>query len=149
MFFLKDLPTQEILETYHAKFPAMNVKHVDDALHMLRQASVLMRGLDAYFAAQGLSQLRYLILVVLDREPGRNGLLTASEVAARIDVSRPVMTRTLHSLVRDGWVTMDVHGDDARARLIGLTSAGREKLHQVLPGFYRVIDDFMAAREAD
>jgi DNA-binding MarR family transcriptional regulator len=147
MFFLKDLPTPDILETYHAKFPAMNVKNVDEALHMLRQASLLMRELDAYFAEQGMSQLRYLILVVLDREPGRNGQLMASEVAARIDVSRPVMTRTLQSLISDGWVEMEVHGDDARARLIRLTPTGREKLHLVLPGFYEVIDTFMAARD--
>lgn len=68
MFFLKDLPSRQTLQAYQADYPAMNVDRVDAALHMLRTASLLMRELDNYFASHDLSQLRYLILVVLDRE---------------------------------------------------------------------------------
>lgn len=147
MFFLKQLPTRSMLEDYHRRYPQMNIDAVDGALHLLRRASVLMRELDAYFAAHGLSQLRFLILVVLEREPGRDSLM-ASEVAERLDVSRPVMTRTLQALEKDGLLSMAAHGQDGRARLISLSPAGRQALAAVLPGYYGVIEAFMASDPA-
>ncbi|HJV48790.1 MAG TPA: MarR family transcriptional regulator [Geothrix sp.] len=142
MFFLKDLPSRQTLEAYRDRFPAMDVDQVDAALRMLRKASLLMRELEAYFASKGLSQLRYLILVVLDRELDGDGLL-ASEVAERLDVSRPVMTRTLQALAGEGLLTLQTHDQDLRAKRVRLTKQGRAKLHQVLPGYYSLIREFM------
>lgn len=142
MFFLKELPTRKMLEAYHDQFPAMNVDNVQAALYMLRRASILMRVLDIYFSNHGLSQLRYLIMVVLDREKGCEGLM-ASDVADRLDVSRPVMTRTLQTLASEGMLAVETHGVDARAKLIRLTNVGHKKLYEVLPGYYQLIDTFM------
>jgi len=139
MFFLKELPTRETLEVYKERFPGMNVDKVEAALHMLKNASLLMRELDAYFAEHGLSQLRFLIMIVLDRETDRDSL-KVSEIADRLDVSRPVMTRTIKALIDDGFLKWSADEKDGRARLISLTGAGREKLHGVLPGYYRLID---------
>jgi DNA-binding MarR family transcriptional regulator len=148
MFFLKELPTRQMLETYHKRFPQMNVESVDAALHLLRRASLLMRKLDTYFVNKNLSQLRFLILIVLDRESSRDGLM-ASEVAARLDVSRPVTTRTLQTLKDDGLLEFASHGEDARAKLVTLTSKGRLKLRNVLPGYYKVIEEFMEAKRGE
>ncbi len=144
MFLLKELPTRQMLEAYQQRFPDMQIEAVESALHLLRQASLLMRALDAYFAQHDLSQLRFLILVVLDREVDRDGLM-ASEVAERLDVSRPVMTRTLKTLASDGMLDFDEHASDGRAKLIRLTDKGRRTLHKVLPGYYREIEQFMQA----
>lgn len=144
MFFLQALPTRQMLEAYQQRFPDMQIDTVESALQLLRQASQLLRLLDGYFARHNLSQLRFLILVVLERESGRDGLM-ASEVAARLDVSRPVMTRTLKALADDGLLAFDTHGADGRARLVRLTLAGRETLQAVLPGYYREIECFMHA----
>ncbi|KVA22268.1 MarR family winged helix-turn-helix transcriptional regulator [Burkholderia ubonensis] len=146
MFFLKELPSLKVLETYRERFPAMNVDKVHAALHMLRRASQLMRELDNYFAEHELSTLRYLILVVLDREDSPDGL-KASELADRIDVSRPVMTRTIQGMVDDGMLTYQSCEEDARAKLVSLTRSGRNKLNRVLPGYYQLIDRFMSNSE--
>ncbi|CAB3754394.1 MarR family transcriptional regulator [Burkholderia sp. MSh2] len=146
MFFLKELPSRETLETYHERFPSMNVDNVQAALHMLRRASSLMRELDTYFAENGLSTLRYLILVVLDRENHPDGL-KVSELADRVDVSRPVMTRTIQGLVEDGMLTCEASDEDSRAKLVSLTRAGRNRLNRVLPGYYQLIDRFMSRDE--
>lgn len=143
MFFLKELPTRAMLEAYNERFPAMNVSAVESALRLLRQASLLLRELDAYFVTHDLSQLRFLVLVVLDRESDRDGLM-ASEIAARLDVSRPVATRTLQTLASAGLLQVDTHVDDGRAKQVRLTSTGRRKLGALLPGYYRVIEVFMA-----
>ncbi len=144
MFLLKELPTRHMLEAYQQRFPDMKIDAVASALHMLRQASLLMRALDAYFAQHDLSQLRFLILVVLDRETDCDGLM-ASAVAERLDVSRPVMTRTLKALASDGMLDFDEHDTDGRAKIIRLTTQGRHTLHKVLPGYYREIEQFMRA----
>lgn len=148
MFFLKELPTRQMLETYHKRFPKMNVESVETALNLLRKASLLMRELDTYFSSQKLSQLRFLVLIVLDREPSNDGLL-ASEVAARLDVSRPLTTRTLQTLKDGGLLEFTDHGEDGRAKLVTLTAKGRRTLHKVLPGYYRVIEEFITTDQEE
>ncbi|WP_426751148.1 MarR family winged helix-turn-helix transcriptional regulator [Myxococcus sp. Y35] len=145
MFFLKELPTRQMLEGYHQRFPSMNVEAVEGALHLLRDASVLLRALEAYFAEHQLSQVRFLVLVVLDREPELDGLM-ASEVASRLDISRPLMTRTLHALEQDGLVSSTGHQQDGRVRVVRLTSKGSRLLERVLPGYYQIIEAFMHQR---
>ena len=147
MFFLKTLPTRETLDRYGLRFPNMRVDVVDEALHMLRRASLLMRELETYFAGHELSQTRFLMLIVLDREPSRNSLLV-SEIADRLDVSRPVITQTLRALQTAKLVSVSVSKEDARSKSVTLTKAGREKLTRVLPGYYDVIQRFMATRAA-
>ena len=145
MFFLKELPTRRMLEGYRDRFPAMNIDAVQSALDLLRQASLLIRELDAYFASQSFSQLRFLILVVVDREPEGGGL-TVSEIASRLDVSKPVLTRTLQTLLDDKLIRVSEHGSDRRAKIVSLTQSGEDKLKVVLPGYYRRIEGFMAER---
>lgn len=147
MFFLKELPTRQVLERYHAEFPAMQVDTIDRALHMLRTASLLLRELEAYFATHDFSQARFLVLVVLDREEDERGL-RIGEVADRIDVARPVMTRTLQSLTADGLVRLREDKADARSRHVALTAKGRRRLHEMLPGYYATIHAFMKANHA-
>lgn len=144
MYFLKELPTRQMLEAYQKRFPTMRIDTIEAALRLLRKASLLLRILDAYFATHNLSQLRFLILVVIDREIDRDGLM-ASEIAARLDVSRPVMARTLKTLSDDELLDFDEHDADGRAKLIRLTSKGRRILREVLPGYYQKIEQFMVS----
>lgn len=147
MFFLRTLPTRETLDRYGLRFPNMRVDVIDEALHMLRLASLLLRELEAYFARHDLSQTRFLALIVLDREPTKPRLL-AGEIADRLDVSRPVVTQTLRALQASGLVKVAGSKEDARAKVVSLTAAGRAKLAKVLPGYYDVIQSFMANAEA-
>jgi DNA-binding MarR family transcriptional regulator len=142
MFLLEELPTREMLARYKQRFPAMDVTAVEAALRLLRRASRLERRLDAYFASHELSQLRFLILIVLDRE-GDGTSLRGSELAERLGVSRPVITRTLRSLEADGLVSITGDDGDARARIVRLAPRGRDKLDMLLPGYYDLIQAFM------
>jgi DNA-binding MarR family transcriptional regulator len=162
MFFLKELPTRRILEAYRERFPSMDVDAVGGALALLRRASVLLRRLDVYFAESGLSQLRFVILIVLDRESavapeGLDDLehpvhignrehpgLNMGDIAERVDVSRPVLTRTVSAMEESGLVACRPSEEDARVRLVRLTDAGREALRGVLPGYYELLDAAMS-----
>ncbi|MDP9423394.1 MAG: MarR family transcriptional regulator [Pseudomonadota bacterium] len=143
MFFLKELPSRAILQSYAERFPQMDVDAVEKALSMLRNASLLLRELEAYFASHGLSQSRFLTLIVIDREPKRKGLLP-SEIADRLDISRPVVTDTVRALKRGGLLETAKVEHDGRAKLICLTAAGRERLQALLPGYYGIISRFMS-----
>ncbi|WP_422366125.1 MarR family transcriptional regulator [Pelagibius sp.] len=143
MFFLKDLPTQDMLQGYQARFPVMDAPTVETALKLLRRASLLLRELDAYFAAHRLSQTRFLILVLLDRDPTVDGL-SVTEIAGKLDISKPIVTNTLRALAADGLLKIVTNEDDLRARWVTLTARGRKRLHKVLPGYFELIQDFMA-----
>lgn len=148
MFFLKELPTKRMLETYARRYPEMNRDAVEEALWMLRRASLLIRELEAYFATYDLSQLRFLIMIAIDREPDRDGL-SVSEIAERLDVSKPVMTRTLQSLIAADLVQLCCDMTDKRLKIARLTAAGAAKLAAIMPGYFMLIDDFMRRAEID
>ncbi|MBB6523795.1 MarR family winged helix-turn-helix transcriptional regulator [Pseudoteredinibacter isoporae] len=147
MFFLKELPSKQMIQGYADRYPIKNVDSVEAALLMMRQASLLIRELEAYFSSHNSSQLRFLILLVIDREPERRSLLV-SEISERIDVSRPVMTRTLQSLEGDNFIAIKADKHDGRAKQVFLTEKGRKFLKKILPGYYELIDNFMAGVEA-
>ncbi|WP_240500146.1 MarR family transcriptional regulator [Sphingomonas montana] len=120
----------------------MNPQAVGEALRLLRRGSLLMRELEAYFSAHALSQTRFLTMILIDREPARDGLFP-SEIADRLDISRPVVTDTIKSLERAGLLHSIRDISDRRAKKVRLTPDGRAALAAVLPGYFALIADFM------
>lgn len=142
MFFLKELPTQKMLERYADKYPDMDVEKTADALSMMRKASVMIRELEAYFVSNNLSLTRFLILIVLDREPGAQ-FFTMQDIVKRLDVSKPVITNTLKTLEQSELIKIAGSKTDKRAKNISITEAGRKKLSDALPGYYQLINQQM------
>ncbi|MGH1351009.1 MAG: MarR family winged helix-turn-helix transcriptional regulator [Methyloligellaceae bacterium] len=142
MFFLKDLPTREMLNAYGDVYPDMKPDAVEKALILLRHASLLMRDLEKYFAKHSLSQTRFIILILLDRQPDQDGL-TAIDLVSKMDISKTVISKTVHSLEKEGLIKISEHKHDARSKWLRLTVSGKKVLSDVLPGYYKIINDFM------
>ncbi|MEI6893284.1 MAG: MarR family transcriptional regulator [Colwellia sp.] len=142
MFFLKELPTKAMLDKYTSTLSSHEKNSITEALSIMRKASLLVRSIETYFCANDLSQLRFLILIVIDREPNRTSLY-AHEIASRLDVSRPVLTRTLKRLIEDGLLTSSHDETDKRAKKIALTEKGITCLSKVLPGYFYEINKLM------
>ena len=142
MFFLKELPSRQMVEGYASRLEDFDADEVLRALRIMRDGSLLIRELEAYFARHELSQLRFLAMIVIDREPDRDSL-TAGEIAERLDVSRPVVTRTLQGLEKAGLIAISSNSHDARARDVALTPAGHATLDEVLPGYFAILHDTM------
>jgi len=138
MFFLKELPTQHMVAGYLGDSDAARADDVLTVLHRLRAASLLIRRLDDYFQSHDLSQLRFLILVVIDREPEHKAL-TPSEIARRLDVSKPVLSRTLERLTRDAMIAFEPGRADTRKKEYRLLPAGQDKLSSVMQGYLEII----------
>jgi DNA-binding MarR family transcriptional regulator len=142
MFFLKELPTRKMLHTYSRKHIDMDIDAMEAALQLLRRASLLMRELEAYFAARGSSQTRFLTMMVIDREPEK-WALRPSEIADRLDVSRQVITDTINALVQRGLLSSSRAAGDGRIKCVSLTCDGKKMLADMLPGYFALIKDFM------
>jgi DNA-binding MarR family transcriptional regulator len=146
MFFLKALPTNVMVDHYLADVPDGNTTAFLQALTMMRQASVLIRGIERHFAQHGLSQLKFLILIVIDREQNDDGL-RHQDVSERIDVSKPVLSRSIRTLVKEGFIVEAPDDVDTRALRLKIASRGTETLRDVLPGYIEIIMDQMVRKE--
>lgn len=142
MFFLKELPTEQMVKDYVAKTGVGSTDTISKALLMLREASHLIRLLDAYFSSHDLSQLKFLILVVIDREPEIDSL-RQSEINQRLDISKPVLNRTINSLLETKLLKRLDDEEDARAHRLALTKKGKNTLKQIMPGYFELISNFM------
>lgn len=142
MFFLKQLPSRDMVNGYAQQMPGIDPGAILNALAMMRDASLLVRRLETYFARHDLSQLRFLVLIVIDREIDRRSL-TAAEIAERLDVSKPVLTRALSRLVADGLVASKTDSSDGRAKQIALTKKGKRRLDSVLPEYFQKLASAM------
>lgn len=142
MFFLRELPTRMMIDGYVSATGVGDVDAVAQALSMMREASQLGRLLDAYFGDHNLSQLKFHILIVIDREPDTDSL-RQSEINQRLDISKPVLHRTVASLLKDGWLVRRDDHEDSRAHRLALTDAGKTVLAAILPGYFETISGFM------
>ena len=89
----------------------------------LRRASrIVTAKYDAQLRTAGLTTTQYSLLVRIGRSKQP---LTHNELAARMDMDRTTLTRTLAPLLRKQWVEA-VKGEDRRERLIRLTEEGRK-----------------------
>ncbi len=136
-----------MIEGYGDRFSPGSEASIEQALIMMRNASVLVRRIDHYFAANGLSQLRFLIMIVIDREIDRDWL-TQAEIAEKLDVSKPVMTRTVRTLLKAGLLSVEADKEDRRIKRLSLTSEGRALLFDLLPGYFDTITSFMESPNA-
>ncbi|CUH76084.1 homoprotocatechuate degradation operon regulator, HpaR [Tritonibacter multivorans] len=136
MFFLKTLPSLDMVRGYTGDAGAAET--VLDALGMLRRASLLLRDIEQYFARHGLSQQKFLIMVVIDREPDRNSL-RLSEIANRLDVSKPVLHRTIKAMTAADLLMSKPDPKDGRSDLIQLTPQAKDLLTQIMPGYFEIL----------
>ena len=138
MFFLKALPTDTMIARFADQYAPGKTGEIGETLKLLRDASRLIRQLDAFFARHDLSQLKFLILMVIDREPAREAL-RFSDIAARIDVSRPVLSRTVNAMLESGLLGETPDDKDARVRHLAIAPAGQTVFNSLLPEYFAIL----------
>ena len=142
MFFLKDLPTEETLKNLRKRYPDLDLPALMSCIALLRAGSDMLAALERILGRCGLSQGRFLTLIVLNRDPREE--FTPSDLAERVGVTRATMTGLLDTLARDGWVERVQHGGDRRRVVVRLTQEGLENLGGILPPYYQAISSIMA-----
>lgn len=97
--------------------------HEGDELRALGKTVRAVRArVDRSLQHCGLRLGQYQVLHFLWESDG----LTPREIAARLDVEMPTVTRTVQRMIRDGLVHREAHPDDARSVRIYLTRRGSQ-----------------------
>jgi len=141
MFYLLDQPTEKEFQALAGRYREMSPLAVKAAVAMLRTGSDLVTGFEKLMGRYGLSQGRFLILVVMNRTP--DALTSPSVLAGKIGVTRATMTRLIDGLERDGLIRRYPHREDRRRQEIKLTAKGRDLLEKILPDYWSRIDTLM------
>ena len=141
MFFLKDLPTDRTLERYAKRYPNLDPSALNTAIALLRTGSDLLTAFETFLGKHGLSQGRFLTLIVMNRKPDEE--INPSSLAEKIGVKRATMTGLLDGLERDMLIQRLAHSNDRRKVVVRLTKKGRHVLDEMLPDYYSYIEKLM------
>ncbi len=135
MFFLKDLPTDRNLREFSARYPNMNPSALKTGAELMRTGSDLLAAFEAILNRSGLSQGRFLTLIVMNRTPDEE--INPSSLAQKLGVTRATMTGLLDGLQKKGLIERRTPADDRRKVGVRLTANGRRTLDNILPDYYR------------
>ena len=142
MFYLKDLPTDETLKELVKRFPDLDVSALRACALLLRTGSDLLTEFERFLGKIGLSQGKFLTLIVMNRAPDEE--ISPSTVAEKLGVTRSTMTGLLDGLEKSKLIERLPHSNDRRKLAVRLTKQGRQTLRKILPGYYRMINTVMA-----
>jgi DNA-binding MarR family transcriptional regulator len=141
MFYLRDLPRYEALRERVVRYPNVDPRAVEAFLVLLRVASDTLGGIEAWLAQHGMSQGKFTLLMILNRDP-KVGMLP-SELADRSGVTRATITGLLDGLEREDLVRREHHAHDRRKAVVHLTQSGQRLLDGIVPGYYQRLGDLM------
>jgi len=142
ILLLKELPKYECLLEGAKRFPELDPSATEAFLHLLRTSNDLAEVFDAVHASHNISQGRFMVLMLLNRDPDRP--VSPADLADRSNVTRATMTGLIDTLERDGYVKREHVTDDRRMMLVRLTGEGRAFLERILPGYFRRIAAVMS-----
>ncbi|MCX6131205.1 MAG: MarR family transcriptional regulator [Proteobacteria bacterium] len=136
------------IQFFANRYKELDISAVESYLAVVRIASHMNRGSDAYFQRLELSQGRFMVMMILLRA-GDAGMSPA-ELAQNISCARATVTGLLDTLESSGWVERQADpSGDRRSLTVRLTAAGRQKLDSILPDHYQRIAQAMADFSAD
>ena len=102
---------------------------------MIRAYGLARRVMDPYFARYGISGSQWGVLRVLHRaEAAKEPGLLLSDLGKRLLVRPPSITGTVDRLERLNLVLRTVSPTDLRAKIVSLTSAGRQLIERLREG---------------
>jgi len=89
--------------------------------------------------ALGLTIQKYRVLAYLDQAPA-----TPSELAYRLTVQAPTVTRLVAGLTERGYVSREVDDSDRRRNVLRVTGAGRRAIAQASTASQAALDRILA-----
>jgi len=134
-FGLRDIPQQQTLEEYSLRYPELQKEAVIVALALLRTTSDLSKVFNSHFASFGLTEGRFIILMLLYRE--RENTLDFTALSEKAEITKPTLTGLIDGLEKQGFVERIHHPNDRRKQLLRLTQSGLALLEQMLPSHYK------------
>lgn len=142
---MKELPSEEDFRPLVPEYSSLDTASVMLFYLFLQVGSDTLTAFETYLADHGVSQGRFIVLLLLLRSQARNNGsgLSPSELARQAGVTRATMTGLLDGLQRKGLIGRLRHPADRRRVVVRLTSRGEESLHAIFPDYYARISELM------
>jgi MarR family transcriptional regulator, negative regulator of the multidrug operon emrRAB len=141
MLYLRDLPKYESIRQQAQRYPQIDPRAVESFLVLLRVASDVLGGFEALLAQFGMSQGKFTVLMVLNRDPAAG--LSPSELADRCGVTRATMTGLLDGLEREKLIHREGNATDRRKAVVRLAGKATKLLDRILPSYYSQVASLM------
>lgn len=135
--YLMELPTDENLESLAQRYPHMDVRAFKACVTLVRSGIDLLIAFENFLERFKLSQGRFLVLTIMNREPEQ--AFTPTQLAEKLNVSRATMTGLLDGLEAAGLVERSIHTQDRRKMRVRMTPQGERTMDEILPEYYRSI----------
>lgn len=151
MFYMKELPNEEDFRPLVPEYSSLDTSSVMLFYLFLQVGSDMLTAFESYLADHGVSQGRFIVLLLLLRSQVRNNGsgLSPSDLAGQAGVTRATMTGLMKGLQRDGLIERLSHDDDRRKVIVRLTPRGKESLNAIFPDYYSRIAELMNDLEDD
>lgn len=145
MFYMQELPSEEDFRTLAPEYSSLDTSAVMLFYLFLRVGSDMLTAFETHLADHGVSQGRFIVLLLLLRSQMRNNGsgLGPSELARQAGVTPATMTGLMNGLQRDGLIERLDHRGDRRKIIVRLTPKGRGSLNAIFPGYYSRISELM------
>lgn len=131
---MPELPSQRMLEEIAQQFPRMDVTVLTTHLLLMSTFKEIYHQLEAWLGGYGISQGRFVLLMLLFQEQERS--LTPSELADKARVTKGTITGLIDGLEKDHLIERRSHHKDRRMSTIHLTEKGEQLMKQLIPPFY-------------
>ena len=141
MLLLKEVPQYECLLERSRRYPELDPSAMEAFLHLLRTSTDVFFVFRALLAKHELSQGRFVVLALLNRDPGKP--VNLADLAERSRVTRATMTGLIDTLERDRLVKREPSAGDRRMLLVRLTNTGKAFLEKILPHYFRGVTALM------
>jgi len=138
----KDVPKHEALKAHAARYPDLDPSAVEACIALVRVAGEMVSAFGEHFARHGTSQGRFIILVLLNRDPDQS--LSPSALAEMSSVTRATITGLLDGLESDGLVRRVPTASDRRSHSVCLTAKGKRFMNKMLPDHFRRMAGMMS-----
>ena len=101
--------------------------------------AAVARTFEVTLESVGLTIQKYRVLAYLDQAPA-----APSELAYRLTVQAPTVTRLVASLTERGYVSREVDGSDRRRNVLRVTAAGRRAIARASAASQAAMDRILA-----
>lgn len=124
----------------HRNRPGFDPRAVELFLNLIRTGDLIRNVVERRMRRHGVTAPAFGLLMLVSARPEG---LPMNEIGERMLVTRANITGLVDTIERRGLVERLAHRTDRRVNLIRITSKGRRKLDEVLPGHFRFISGLL------
>lgn len=128
-----------MLDGFASKYPKMDIESVEIFLTYIKLAKQIEKKLESYFTKDKISSAKFIILMIIEREPQRD--LNATDIANKISISKKNLSRLIKSMKEASLITITENPNDLRSSYIKQTLKGKKLLKKLLPGYFDIINE--------